>query len=279
MMYNLGCMNYTYDNLHFMFVVSNDIVRTELEELISNFTNQYTIYVANNTSSNKLRSYGTKATTPYVYFHDCDDWANYELLNNVVAEYNIGDNIYCLNVLKHHYDSDGEICAKDKLLFHMPNGLITNISNIPTCVYSKIIPTKHLQHIDFPNLPYSQDWAISYQLYPLVNHIFDNRVSYYYNNYPTSSSHFSFDNKYRIMRVAAYSRTICRKMDNYGLYYEADFLRVKYSINICDRFRKMGEYIAPNIPTIRVLNKTTHRARLSIIYHTIMNIFHYIIKR
>lgn len=278
MMHNLGNLKTTYEKLHFLFVVSNDSIKTELKKLICNFKNQHSIHVANSYSSNKLRSYCTKATTPYVYFHDCDDWADYELLNNIFNECRIGDSIYCFNVTKHHYDEHGRICANDKLIFKIPQGPITNIANIPTCVYSKIIPTKYLYEIDFPNLPYTQDWAISYQLYPIVKHIFDNRTSYHYNNYPTSSSHYSHDTNYGIKRVAAYSRIICKKMNSVGLTYEADFLKVKYNIDLCNRFRMIGKYIAPKMPTRRLICKMNNKSRISIAYHTLINITHFIIR-
>ncbi len=279
MMHNLSQIDTIYENLRFLFAVADNSIKEELEGIIVGFTNKYKIYVANSTSSNKLRSYCLKATTPYIYFHDCDDWADYALLNKICSEHNIGDSIYCLNVLKRHYNAEGELCADDIVLFNIPNGDITNICNVPTCIYSKIIPIKYLHAIEFPNLPYTQDWAISYQLYPLAPHIFDNRVSYTYNNYDTSSSHRRHDTPYRVKRVAAYSRVITRKMESIGLRYEADFLRCKYNIDLCYRFRNIGIYIAPSFPTLRTLYKATNRRRASMLYRCLQNTVYYIIKR
>lgn len=279
MMSNLGRIGINYDNLRFLFAVADNDIKKELEQVIAGFTNKYDIYVANSTSSNKLRSYCLKASTPYVYFHDCDDWADYNLLNEICKENNIGDNIYCLNVQKRHYDLNGDIKAKDTILFDIPIGNIKNICDVPTCVYSKIIPVKYLRLIEFPNLPYTQDWAISYQLYSLAPHIFDNRISYFYNNYDTSSSNRCHDTIYRVKRVAAYSRIIEKKMKSLELYYEANFLRCKYNIDLCDRFRNLGIYITPVFPKIHTLIKVTNRRRVSLVYRYIQNIIYFITKR
>lgn len=279
MMHNLGKDNTIYENLHFLFAVADDSIKAELEDIILEFKNKYTIFVANSTSSNKLRSYSVKATTPYVYFHDCDDCADYDLLNRICVEQNIGDNILCMNVLKRHYNSDYVVSGRDSILFNIPNGKINNICNVPTCVYSKIIPTKHLFKIEFPNLPYTQDWAISYQLYTLASHIFDNRVSYTYNNYDTSSSHHRHDTPYRVKRVATYSRVIISYMERTNLKYEADFLRCKYNIDLCNRFRHIGIFIPPRLPNLNTWFKVNNRHRLSLLYRFIQNAFHYIIKR
>lgn len=269
MMGNLGRISKRYNNLTFLFAVSNYHVADELKSMLEDFKNKYCIYVANTTSSNALRAYSKMAKTRYVYFHDCDDFADYDLLNDIFDEVNIGDDIYCFNVLKKFYGANNEIISNDKHLFKIPQGAINNICNLPTCVYSKIIPTKYLHVIEFPNLPYTQDWAISYQLYPLAKHIFDERISYIYNNYIGSSSHTNNDYLYRINRVAVYSKSLIKHLRQTLGKYEADFLSAKYNDTLFYRYRKLGIRIRPYTPSIRLFIRGNNRLRLSLIYRYI----------
>ena len=271
MMQKLARMDKKYESLRFLFAVADDKIATELKLLLGNFINDYRIYVANTYSSNALRGCAMYADTDYIYFHDCDDYADYEYLNTFCSNMSATDEIICFNVHKYVYDNKGNI-VQEYDIFKNKEGEITSICNLPTCVYSKIIPTKYMKEIDFPNLPYTQDWAITYQLFLVAPHRFINYASYFYNNYPTSSSQSVHDTKYRITRVAAYGRIIARKMDAYGKRFEADFLRARYNDAIFDRFIKIGVVVKPYMPSFDLLLHATNRVRLSVLYRTFIKL-------
>ena len=266
MMKNLARMEEKYESLIFLFAVSDEKVATELKILLGDFVNEYTISVLNSYSSNTLRGYAKYANTDYVYFHDCDDYADYTYLNDFCRNMSASEDVLCFNVHKYEYNEEGDI-VKEYDIFHNRDGKIDCICNIPTCVYSKIIPIKYIKEIDFPNLPYTQDWSITYQLFLLAPHRFINHSSYFYNNYPTSSSQSRYDTVHRVTRVMSYGRTIIRKMKRNGRLFEADFLCARYNDAVFDRFLRIGVLINPYVPSLRLLLSATNRVRLSLLYN------------
>lgn len=227
-----------YSNLRFLFVVSCEKVAEEVRLLISDISNVYQICVVNSFSSNYLRRMGCYVKTDYVFFQDCDDYVDYDYLNRF--DVHLCDNVvYCFNVYKHLYDVDGNI-VKGFSIFSLQEGVIDDIKKLPTCVYSKIIPTNFLRKIWFPNLPYSQDWAISYQLYFLTQHYYLNVSIYVYNNYPTSSSQVKYSTKLGTNRVHSFYLYMYKRLLNENRKYEAAFLRFRYSLLLHERYRKIG---------------------------------------
>lgn len=227
-----------YSNLEFLFAVSCENTANEVRILISGFLNTYQICVANNFSSNYLRGMGRYVKTKYVFFQDCDDYVNYNYLNSFdCLKYN--NVIYCFNVYKHLYDINGNIANRFPI-FSIQEGFINDIKNLPTCIYSKIIPTIFLDKIWFPNLPYSQDWAISYQLYFLAQHYYLNTPIYTYNNYPNSSSQTKYSTKWGTNRVYSFYMYIYKKLLDKNKKYEAAFLRFRYSLLLHERYKQIG---------------------------------------
>ena len=258
-----------YENLEFLFIVSDRDIEKQLLEYIQGFKNSYNIYVANNYSSNYLRSKAKVAKTKFVYFQDCDDYTDYAYLNEFCSVNILSDEyVYCFNVSKKFYDVNG-VLLKEKNIFHIAEGEINDIQYIPTCVYSKIIPTKAILMIEFPNLPFTQDWAISYQLFKVIRHKYINRVSYIYNNYPTSSSQSSLDTIYRLKRVLSYSRTLVGDYLDENLNYGSDFLKLKYNTTLLYRFAKLNVKFSPYIPSLRLISHLNLRNLMSLLYRTI----------
>ncbi len=261
-----NCPN--YGNLEFLFVVSDKNIERQLLEYIHEFKNSYNVYVANNYSSNYLRSKAKFAKTEFVYFQDCDDYADYAYLNEFCAVNILSDEyVHCFNVSKKFYDVNG-VLLKEKNIFHITEGEISDIQYIPTCVYSKIIPTKAVWKIEFPNLPFTQDWAISYQLFKEIRHKYINKVSYIYNNYPTSSSQSSLDTIYRLKRVFSYSRTLIKEYSDKNLNYESDFLKLKYNTTLLYRFAKLNVKLSPYRPSFRLISHLSLRNLMSLLYRT-----------
>lgn len=219
--------------------MSTDSIATELRELIGEFANSYEVFVANNFSSNYLRSQCVRATTEFVFFSDCDDKVDYDKVEKFAASTPEANAVYCFNVIKHIYNADYKLTGKKKV-FVTPTGEIKDMYYIPTCIYSKFIPTRLLKQIEYPNLPYSQDWAISYQLYLLCHHVYSPEVMYIYNVYPTSSSNAQFTKLYGTNRVKCYSRKLLSQFEARGGGYEYKFLRFRYTLLLHSRYKICG---------------------------------------
>ena len=262
-----------YENLVFFFIVSNNVVADELKSHIIGIKNEFKIIVANNYSSNFLRSYAQKVNTQYVFFHDCDDVADYKYLNEFIGNRYIANNeVICFNVKKILLDHDDKT-IKEKIIFPLRNYFVKTIETLPTCVYSKIIPLDLIKGINFPNLPFTQDWAISYQLYNICsNHKFINNVVYYYYNYPSSSSQSYLDNKIRLLRVQAYSRNIINEYLVKNKKFEAEFLKFRYNNVLFNRFRRINIIIKPYFVSLNFFLKSNFRTRLSIIFQSMKKI-------
>lgn len=255
-----------YSNLKFLFVVSCGNVEEEVRFLISGISNAYQICVVNSFSSNYLRGMGRYVKTDYVFFQDCDDYVDYDYLNrfNTCLYDNV---VYCFNVHKYLYDINGNI-VKSFSIFSFQEGVVTDIKKLPTCVYSKIIPTKILNKIWFPNLPYSQDWAISYQLYFLVQHYYLNISLYTYNNYPTSSSQAKYSTRWGNNRVYSFYLYMYKKLLHENRKYEASFLRFRYGLLLHERYKKIGiKYFDFHITLQLLFRNFCSRNFISIIYN------------
>ena len=271
----LGKTTKTYDNLHFLFAVSDNDVSKRLNSYLSNCKLSFEVYIANNYSSNFLRSIGRFAKTEYVFYQDCDDYANYDLINDFTKHITNHDCVYCFNVTKHIYAQNGTI-IKSLDIFTLKSQNISDIKLLPTCVYSKFIPTKFLKLIDFPNLPYSQDWAISYQLFILAKHFYINQSAYIYNNYPTSSSQKKKSTLYGTKRVNAYFLSIYRALKNAGKKYEADFLRFRYNILLHERYKVLNiNYIDTHLSWRLLFYNFTMHNFSSVLYNYFKILFNF----
>lgn len=271
-MSELGATSIHYDGLKFLFAVSDANIAEVLNGYLKNFPNEHEVYVANNYSSNFLRSFCQKATTSHVYFQDCDDYVDYELINKYSKEDLPTDRVLCFNVTKRFYNESAEI-MRESTLFKIKEGTIEDIEILPTCVYSKIIPVDLLRAIDFPNLPYSQDWAISYQLFFIGRHIFVNKSTYIYNNYPSSSSAKRFAKLYGTNRVNVFGRLLCNRAKQCGLVYESDILKYKYADMLTDVYNSMGvPFLRIHLSARMIVNHFRLKACAGYIYHTLRSV-------
>lgn len=272
-MKELGANQIRYDGLKFLFAVSDDKVAQILRDYLKDFPNEQQIYVANNYSSNFLRSFSRKATTSHVYFQDCDDYVDYELVNKYAKEDLPNDEVICFNVSKHFYNEAGKM-FKQSILLNIKQRAIKDIELLPTCVYSKIIPVEFLRLIDFPNLPYSQDWAISYQLFFACRHQFVDKVTYTYNNYPSSSSAKRHAQLYGTNRVNVFGRILSKRARCSNLLYESDILRYKYAIMLTDRYNSIGvKYLKIHLTARMLVSHFRFMACAGYIYHILRSVF------
>lgn len=273
---NLAKIKYKFDHLNFLFAVSTESVAKDVYTLLEKSVQNYHVMIAHSSSSNYLRSFARFAKTDFVFFHDCDDSADYYLLDEYSTK-DLTDDIYCFNVQKKVFDVSLKNVIKAYNLFSLDEGVIKDIKCLPTCIYGKIIPKKILSKVDFPNLPYSQDWAISYQLYFLCKHLYVNRVLYYYNNYPSSSSSKNKSTLFGTNRVNVYGHNLIRKIRNLGYSYEADFLAHRYAILLNERYRQIGHNYFENHISLQLLfHDFKFHYFCSFIYRYIQSIYKYI---
>lgn len=253
-----------FNNLQFLFVVHSQ-VESELKSIINGMSNHYEIIVTHKHSSNELRHLAKYATTKYVYYHDCDDVADYEFINEFCDTLEDDRYVHVFNVTKVIIDDSGNETERH-LIYNTPEGEITDAQYLQQNVYSKFIPTKFIDLIDFPNLPFTQDWAVSYSLYLLAPHVSHSRSTYTYYFYPGSSSKPIHDTVYRLMRVEAYSRTIIRKFKQHKKFNEANFLKMIYDILLSNRYYGVGIKYRLAVPGLRTFIYLRSRRKISFIY-------------
>lgn len=266
-----------YENITFCFVVSIPEIADELKKLIDGMVNSYNIVVANSSSSNELRSFAKNITTEYLYFHDCDDIADYAFLNSFVTSVNDLSTIHCFDVECIECDSKGDEIKRYPIFKHFKNGDITEIGKFPVCVYSKLIPTHYFENIDFPDLPFTQDWAISYSLFLIAPHTFHKRCTYSYFVYENSSSRPKHDTIDRLNQVLDYSKILISKFSKAGLEKEADFLAFRYNTALAPRYARLGVFVKPYFMQLSSLYKLDGRVRLASVYQTLLRVRDYFV--
>ncbi|WP_305154049.1 hypothetical protein [uncultured Duncaniella sp.] len=238
-----------YKNLKFLFAVSSKGIAIELSKYITDFKNIYEIKNCNSIDSNFLRKQATYVDTEFIYYNDCDDWADYELINNETEKLSSDREVVCFQIERLIVNSLDDITSAGIITWpkECPN---IRIEDLSVNVYSKLIPTHYLKDVDFPNLPFTQDWAISYSLYLLAPHRMVEKKSYYYYNYPTSSSNARYDTIYRLNRVYAYGRTLLEKYKKNRSRTEYEFLKYRYNTCLGSRYLKLGINIKPYFPSL-----------------------------
>lgn len=260
------------ENLKFLFAVSSPEIEAELRFIIDDFQNEYIINVCNSTDSNQLRKQAIHADTEFIYYNDCDDWADYELINSEVGQLRTTDTVVCYQT-ERLIVKDLNNIHSGGIITRAKQGIIDRIENFPVSVYSKLIPTKFLKCADFPNLPFTQDWAISYSLFLIVPHRMVEKISYFYYNYPTSSSNSIYDTVHRLNRVNVYGDKILRRYKQLRSSKDYEFLKYRYNTTLGVRYKKLGINIKPYTPSLTTFLKVTFQTKLEITNQTLRKYF------
>jgi hypothetical protein len=258
--------------MEFLFVVSCPEIEAELRGYIQGMPNRHRIVVANSRSSNYLRSQARLATTDFVFFHDCDDAADFAFIDSELRRLTSADTVHCYDVRRITLNDHGQELRTDSCYHYYKEGPITQIEYLPVCVYSKLIPTIAFKDVLFPNLPWSQDWAISYSLYRAVPHEFNPRMAYNYYDYPSSSSKGRRDTLYQVNKVNAFSRFFIPYIEKHGKPSDGEFLRIRYNDMLFFRYANLGIRVKPYFPNLRLLFQLTPRTTVSYVYQTIRKI-------
>lgn len=257
-----------YSNLEFLFSVSNLSVKDEIAPLFKDSKNSYIIDVVGSTSSNRLRSRAKIVQTSFVYYQDCDDWVDYDLINNKLNEITTDDYVLCYNFIWIDLNENGVLNFKKKQL-NYPEGLVKRIEYVPTNIYSKLIPTKYIRNIDFEDLPYTQDWNISYSLFLIAPHIFSKTITYFYKNYKMGCSDYKNDSLEKIKYVKTYSKILIKQFKDKGLYKQAEFLKFRYNTVLIPRLARFNKIEKPYFIPLKYYFGFSLRFKISILYRSI----------
>jgi hypothetical protein len=198
-----------------------------------------------NSNSNFLRYFGmTQAVTDYVYYQDCDDEVDYQTLldkTNLCT----GDNIVCFNINRRQYDEKGDL-KDERHLYYKNDFSVKKIDKLMTNIVNKLIPQKHLKQVIFYNLPFSQDWCISYQLFLYAPHYYVSKVAYYYENNTQSTAGYKKTKYNSLLRVCAMKGIISRMYRACNRYNDALFLEYRYDVMLESRFYYLGKPYFPS---------------------------------
>jgi hypothetical protein len=222
----IGDLHQSHYNIEFIFICAESSVVERVSILLKN-KNRKSVYRnikiinGNSISSNYLRGQGYKyVNSNLVFYQDCDDFVDYEFLSEFCKNhYPNDDSIICFNISREIFNELGVFQSRTTLykwkykINSNENGkfnpkLLDNLDFVPTNIVNKIIPKKYLEEVIFLNLPYTQDWSISFQLFLLTKHFLFDYNTYLYNNYPQSSAHISKTTIYGLKRVVVLKRFI-----------------------------------------------------------------------
>ncbi|MDO9153335.1 MAG: hypothetical protein Q7U47_06465 [Paludibacter sp.] len=240
-----------YLNLHYLFVFSDELLKSKVIILLKDFTkiNNVVFYNCNNNSSNYLRKLAIDfVETDYVYYQDCDDDVNYSYLNSIKFTVNF-DNVYCFNIERIQFNQNNMVIEKSIIYNHLSKikqNQILQIHQLPTNIVNKIIPISKINQVVFYNLPFTQDWSISYQLFLFANHYFIDDCIYKYNNYPFSSSNIVNTQLTTLKRVHVFGRIIVNVYKNKNLNNESKYLKYRYDMVLQERYFNLGVKYIPS---------------------------------
>jgi len=250
----------SFPDIEFVVIVSNSNIRSLVLQLFAlpNPSANFKLYIANSLSSNYLRKYAAlKATCTYSIYQDCDDEINYNfLLRYYLSNENILLTILPIisfNIKRLSYDNNS-LVVQEKVLYNNKNynnklGCeISHIEHLPKNIVAKLIPTFILRTLDFSNLPFTQDWFLSYQLFLLKQHYFYNDIIYLYHNYPDSSAHVKHTKFYGLKRVLIAKKMILRLYQNCANRDSYNYINFHYEVLLVHRFAHIGFFYFPHSP-------------------------------
>ena len=227
-----------------LFVLScSEVVERDILGIIGNQNDCANVIVAKSKSdnSNFLRYKGLMyVKTNYVYYQDCDDEVDYQMIINNMDICN-GDNVVCFNIKRRHIDEDGKI-KEVRLLYPEKSYDVKSIDLLMTNIVNKLIPLKYLMKVHFYNIPFSQDLSLSFQLFEICPHYYCSAPVYLYENNWKSTGGIRKTNSASLLRVVAIERILLkllsdRKNKAYVIY--------RYEIILQERFAFLNKCYWP----------------------------------
>lgn len=199
--------------------------------------------------SNYLRYRGAQfAESEYVYYQDCDDNVNYQV---VLEGLNFcdGGNVVCFNINRIAYDEKGNVISNVNL-YPSRDFEVRNINKLMTNIVNKLIPKKILEIVHFYNIPFSQDLSLSFQIFELCPHYYHATCAYLYENNPKSTAGIKKTNRSSLLRVIAVERILLKILNNPN---NKAFVEYRYENIIQGRFAYLDECYWPSF-SFRGLN-------------------------
>lgn len=233
-----------FSQINFIFSCSESVVADLKNYLGESEKCNVTIVSSRYNTSNNLRYNGLNyVKTPYVYYQDCDDEVDYQVVVNNLNHCN-GENVVCFNIFRRRFDETGKVMDECSLFpdagfdIKSTNRLMTNIVN-------KLIPTHFIKRVVFYNLPFSQDLCLSYQLFLLCDHNYVPVVAYYYENNPKSTAGYKKTKYNSLLRVCVMKGIISKKYRAERREKDAAYLEYRYDMMLETRFRYVGKLYFP----------------------------------
>lgn len=268
-----------YQNLEFLFVCSFDKIEEILISYLKDFItiNNVMIVTCYTASSNHLRKLALNyINTSHIYYQDCDDSVNYHILNSYSSS-KLDNEVYCFNINRVLYNNEFNV-TDSSILYPNKEVKSLKLNQLPTNIVNKIIPLSTIKLVSFYNLPFTQDWSISYQLFLYVNHKFVNKNIYQYNNYSNSSAHISNTKLSSLKRVHCMKKILTEMYANKGFYLESSYLEYRYDLVLQNRYASVGFLYFPRFQIIKLIKypKSDYLERTKIIYNLIKSYTYFI---
>ena len=249
------------------FILScSETVEDELKSLIgqNGISTNLKIISSINDNSNNLRHNGLQyAESEYVYYQDCDDEVDYQVLLDNMVHCN-GKNVVCFNIKRRQFDQLGNV-KDERLLYSTIDFEVKNIDKLMTNIVNKLIPREYIEKIFFYNIPFSQDLSLSFQLFEMCPHFYCAECVYLYENNWKSTAGIKKTKRESLLRVVAIERILIKLLSNKK---NKAFVKYRYEIVIHDRFAFLKECYWPSL-SIRAINPFSFgfRGALKHLYH------------
>lgn len=237
-------------NLELEIVIgcSDKDVFDKLCKLCANASNS-TIFLKVGISSNQLRKQCLEnCKQPWIYYQDADDLVDYSALLSFLLKNKSNNTIYIFNITKYIVKETEDFSSRKidinflegKKIYTLSSGtVIRQIHKLPTNIVNKLIPRNEMLKVDFYNLPFSQDWSLSYQLFLLKEQIFIDLPIYSYLNSSLSEGHMNKTKRYGIRRVKSFQNILTKK---FFYKFEIGYLNYRYDLLILSRYISIHEY-------------------------------------
>lgn len=265
------------DNVEFLFVVAAGEVEKELRSVIMGMKCRHEVRVEECADSNLFRSRALNTSSDYVMFLDCDDWADFSRISEIVSTLNPADRqVHCFNIEQNDYrlNSDGseyKLRGRKTIFKGWNDGtVIEKIEQCPTNCFAKIIPRELLTTDMFTSLPFAQDYPISYRLFITTPHIRHPETLYCYNKYSESMASPERDTIEKIEFVGRWARKFINDIRKINSRAAAVLdIRLNFMFNM--RLQRFGYYYGKPTSTLKDVPDATMRFRVAYVYRCLGN--------
>ena len=225
-------------------------VEDELKGILEQINQESNIKIisSSNDNSNNLRHNGVLyAETEYIYYQDCDDEVDYQMILNNMKCCN-GDNVVCFNIKRRQFTQTGEV-KDERLLYPAQSFEVRSIDKLMTNIVNKLIPQKYINNALFYNIPFSQDLSLSFQLFEMCPHFYCAESVYLYENNWKSTAGIKKTKRESLLRVVAIEKILLKLTNNKK---NKAFIKYRYENIIQGRFAYLNEFYWPSLSILSI---------------------------